>query len=139
MDCNIWYHQKGIIRQENQLSLKNCNIELEVSKLPNHKYFPKYWAERPQPIEGESISSFMIRIALMNLTTFSSMINTLLEVSNYAFLNSLTNKTNYTYCDFDILWIPKLINYFFLYTGISKEALKRMSLYDLSNELNNFF
>ena len=35
---------------------------------------PRYWAERVIPIEGESLSSWMIRTALANLTTLASLL-----------------------------------------------------------------
>ena len=52
----------------------NPNI-LKVSKFPQIDYYPKYWAERPNPLPGELLSSWMIRTALANMTDIYSLLD----------------------------------------------------------------
>lgn len=77
--------------------------------------FQKYWAERPQPIEGESLLSWMIRTALANLSSLSSLFR-------HISINLKGSKYYRADIDLDIDWIPEIIEKF---SEKKRESLKQ--------------
>lgn len=91
-------------------------------------HYPKYWAERPEPIERESISSWMIRTAMANLTTLSLLLRDIQ-------IKKFRGKYFHTHIDLDFNWIPEIIQLFVEKTNISEKKLREMSLFDLKKEI----
>lgn len=109
---------------------------LKASKKPLRLEFPKYWAERPQPIEGESLSSWMIRTALANLTTLPSLLNEL----SFNYSDNIPRKKQDIringYIDFDFELIPEVIEFFSKNTLIPIDKLIEMSLSNLYSKVD---
>jgi len=90
---------------------------LSTSNFPQIQYYPKFWAERPEPIEGESLSSWMIRTSIANLTNLSKLISEL----DY----------NPNYIDLDLHLKREIIQLFIDKTGVSEKKLREISLIDV--------
>jgi len=116
---------ENTIDNNNEMRAKNYIPKvLPSSKEKIDQYYPVLWVERPKPIEGESLSSWMIRTALANLEKVSSLTG---EVGSYP-----------SHIDFDLKWIPEVINYFSVNTETSEEELREMSYCDLLESFNKF-
>ena len=103
--------------------------------MKNSLSYPKYWAERLEPLKGESISSWMIRIALANLTSLSSLLSDI-PIKNERNIQIQKNRTYYRiHIDLDFKWIPEIIQLFIEKIGISKRKLREISLYKLTKEI----
>ncbi|MBD3216033.1 MAG: hypothetical protein GF311_25700, partial [Candidatus Lokiarchaeota archaeon] len=79
------------------------------------------WNKSPHPLNGESISSWMIRTAQANLNSLSS----LLDYIQDHYLDVRQFKINQ---DYDLNWFPSLFEVFSKKTEIAIDVLKRMSL-----------
>ncbi len=112
---------------------KNENLRkiFPISKNPRTIYYPKEWAEKVTPIESESISSWMIRTALANLTDLSSLLEYIAIIHEEIYYN-------HEFADLDFCKIPKTITFFRNYTGVSKRELRSMSFSSLAEKVFNY-
>jgi uncharacterized C2H2 Zn-finger protein len=94
---------------------------MTYSENTNGNYYPKLWAEKPKPIDGESLASWLTRISLTNLEKTSSLTG---EVGCYPAL-----------VDLDFNWIPELIQFFSKNTDILEAKLRSMNLFDLKQKV----
>ncbi len=81
----------------------------------------KKWVEKPQPLKEESLSSWMIRTALANLNSLSS----LLDYIKVYYADSIIYDINE---DYDFNWYYDLLEIFTTKTQVPMETLKKMSL-----------
>lgn len=96
---------------------------MTYSEILQISHYPKIWAERLNPIDGESISSWITRISLANLEKTSSLTG---DVGQYP-----------SNVDLDLNWIPELALYFSKKTEIPELTLVKMSLYKLKENIIN--
>jgi hypothetical protein len=85
----------------------------------------KKWAEKPSPLNNESLSSWMIRTALANLNSLSSLLD---YIQDYY----LDYKIYTINKDYDLEWFPDLMELFSDKTETPINSLKSMSLSHLN-------
>lgn len=116
---------------------------LKVSDLPQFEHYHKYWAERPDLIKGELLSSWMIRTVLANMTDIYSLLEENMiqfkKIEYYIYkeekikemnLDHTFEKYDNIFKRMDYIWIPELIEFFSKHTGFHKSKLKELSLCD---------
>lgn len=81
----------------------------------------KKWVENPQPLKDESLSSWMIRTALANLNSFSSLLDYIQDYYTDLNIDDI-NK------DYDLNWYYILLDIFSSKTQVPIKLLKEMSL-----------
>ena len=110
----------NILKNKEELRIRNSHSS---SKHPKRtSYYPLYWAESPKPINGESLSSWLIRVSLANLENASSLIN---NTGNYP-----------SRIDLDLNQISDIIGYYSKKVNILEEELMIMSLLNLKKKID---
>ncbi|NMC06690.1 MAG: TniQ family protein [Candidatus Lokiarchaeota archaeon] len=90
-------------------------ILFPVEPLDDGKDHPILWTGRPEPIEDELLSSWMIRTSMANFETLAH------------FIYERTGK-NPSNLDVDLTKIPALLHLFSEKTGVSEVTMEKMSL-----------
>lgn len=99
---------------------------LPSTPIPEKEYYPKYWAERPLPIEGELLSSWITRTVMANLNSIESL------------LKGVTKRHPHFY-DFDTNWDSEIMNLFIEKTSIPESKLLEMTLIKEKKEKDIIF
>jgi len=110
----------------NKIKLKKkINRVLKRLKGIKLKDYSKSLSIQTKPIEGESISSWAVRTSHDNLTTLFSLLPIKTNISKLLDMMNL-----------DFLWIPDLMKFFSINTGIPKKRLRKMSLSDFKKRMD---
>ena len=96
---------------------------LPIKELEKHSYYPKLWANRPKPFEGELLSSWITRTAMANLTNLTTLIYNVVEGHPF-------------YLDLDLNWNLDLMQLLLEKTGVPEAKLREMTLLDVKKSIN---
>nr|MDO8115667.1 hypothetical protein [Candidatus Sigynarchaeota archaeon] len=96
---------------------------LQTDELPNKDYYPSMWAEVPKPIDDELLSSWMVRVAMSNLTTLPSIIYETLKIHPFNL-------------DVDVTWNVELMDLFEKKTGETREILQKMGFHEIKKDID---